>query len=76
MLDLLSTFVIVFFVSYVVLSYVRPSIVLCIRDNKIAVSQGKLMLTSILFALVALLVHVLQKEKPQLRFGRRSILYY
>lgn len=80
MLDLLSTFVVTFFLSYVVLSYVRPALVLCVKDNRIMISHGKLMLTSMLFGLVALLVHVVQESKPRqsatasLRFGRRR--YY
>ena len=76
MLDLLTTFVLVFFISYVVLSYVRPELVLCVKNNEMVISQGKLMLSSILFGLVAMLCHVIQTDgssSRQLRFGRPSV---
>ncbi len=75
-MDEVSTFVIAFFVSYVVLALVRPAVVLCVRDERIMLNQVKLMLLSILFALVTVLVHMVQDEPRTMSFGRRTRFYY
>ena len=75
MFDQLSIFVVMFFVAYVVLYYSRHDFILyTAADGSKKIDQRKIVLSSILIALVAILINNLLGDKISMSGSRRPLL--